>query len=145
MQNFCGVACVKMAIDQLKGSSSALEALIQEGQSLGAYDEEKGWIHEGLLALAKRHGLQGKRKSIGQNVNFIEEKIHHQYPVIVSVARHYLNPKKAMGIKGGHLILISGISASGKWMIKDPYEPVTLEIQPQELMQTFSGNMIWLW
>lgn len=141
-QNLCGVACLKMAIDQLKGSSPSLEALTQEGLDLGAYDEEKGWIHEGLLTLAKRHGLNGKRKNIGQNVEFLEEKIHHS-PVIISVARHYLNPQKAAGKKGGHLILISGASADGAWMIKDPYEPAVLEIQPQELMKTFSGNMIW--
>lgn len=57
----CGVTALRMALARRAVEVSTVE-LVEEGVASDAYQEGIGWRHDGLVALAKRHGARAYRK-----------------------------------------------------------------------------------
>ena len=78
----CGVAGLAMLIDYYK-LSVEVEALLQQGVSSGAYDNNNGWSHAGLISVANQYGLSGQAV---YDVSFDSlNKVVETGPVMVSV------------------------------------------------------------
>jgi len=119
----CGLACTKMILDY-KNVEIPLINLLNEGQSIGAYNPSVGWDHNGLVRLLRNHGVlaysqefrsvkvdieSGEMNDSSNENNFIEQglekiikSIDGGNPVMVSVKPGFGdNPES-------HLILITG-------------------------------------
>lgn len=105
----CGIAALKMAMLALRsfsvGWEMSLDDLIKKGLALpNAYDPRFGWVHDGLVALAKECGFESSFRrewSEAKKEEALElalELIREGIPVIASVK----------SISGGHLILLIG-------------------------------------
>src|SRR3989338_7880868 len=106
--------------------AGTLQQLIHEGNSIGARDPKYGWIHDGLVGLAKRHGFgksfrkewdlrKNKNLSKTNILRYIVVLLQNNLPVLASVKTK----------KGGHLILLVGfryldIGCSGGFFYHDP-------------------------
>lgn len=56
----CGLTAIRMAL-AYNGANLPLDQLDELIEKTGAYTEEKGWIHAGLVDIARGVGLQGYR------------------------------------------------------------------------------------
>ncbi len=105
----CGICALKMAMEFLDGEKINLEDLIKEGLEINAYLKNIGWIHQGLIDLAKKYGFKNsfrkewpedkKIEAIKSLVEFLEKEI----PVLASVKNK----------EEGHLVLIVGLQRDG--------------------------------
>lgn len=85
----CGVASLAMVIDYYT-ESVAPDVLLQKGLASGAYNDQVGWYHSGLIKLAREYGLEGQTIHLGQNKQLALEKLKLELktgPVMASV--HY--------------------------------------------------------
>ena len=112
----CGIACLRMVIDgfrrirRLKPMARQGE-LIRQGLDIGAYCE-KGWIHSGLVRLARNAGLDG-RCFRNAGVDDIVRELVLGRPCIASVTAGFDggepdwqgHPTR----RGGHLVVVIGI------------------------------------
>ena len=87
----CGIASLAMLIDYYSDESIVVDTLLTAGIESGAYADNAGWSHAGLIALAADYGLTGESKSLAHlssSAAFAElEKVISEGPVMVSV--HY--------------------------------------------------------
>ncbi len=87
----CGIASLAMLIDYYSDDSVAVDTLLEAGITSGAYIDDAGWSHAGLIALAGEYGLVGASKSLAHlssSAAFAElETVLAEGPVMVSV--HY--------------------------------------------------------
>lgn len=100
----CGICALKMAMEFLGEVKISADNLIKEGLKINAYLKNVGWIHQGLVDIAKRHGFKNsfrkewpedkKNEAIKYLVEFLEKEI----PVLASVKNK----------EEGHLALIVG-------------------------------------
>lgn len=105
----CGIAALKMVMEFLSPNASfpSLDALIAEGVQKGAYLENKGWSHDGLVALARKYGFSAAgydwtALSASQAFSYFLRCLS-EYPLIASVTKEF-SPSKA-----NHLIVVRGI------------------------------------
>jgi len=115
----CGIASLAMLVDFYKPAVS-VDVLLQEGINSGAYIQNAGWSHQGLINLAKDYGLVGK--AVGLSDLSMEEafgKLEDEVgvgPVIVSV--HYtFQPTNPIP----HLVVVNGVK-DGLVYYNDPAE-----------------------
>lgn len=104
----CGVASLAMVIDFYKPEAVSVNTLLGQAVSSGAYDQNAGWTHKGLVLLAKKYGLGGNAYDLsgsGTQAAFTQFKSYlKDGPVIVSV--HYkFDPKSTIP----HLVVIDGV------------------------------------
>ena len=104
----CGITSLAMIIDYYSTTKVSVDSLLQQGIKAGAYDKNAGWIHQGLISLSKKYGLQGASydySSLGKEKAFSKlEKYLAEGPVMVSV--HYkFDPKSNIP----HLVVLDGI------------------------------------
>lgn len=127
----CGIVSLKMVMDFFKRSNLNLENLIEEGLEEKGFVENVGWVHSGLIKIARKHNFYGWRRKFllspkdleglkgddyslkeieAQNQDLLEEgifnlakSIANNCPVIVSVPRGF--QKKGFG----HLIVLTGV------------------------------------
>lgn len=85
----------------------SLAQLINEGVAIGARDPKHGWIHDGLVALAKKHGFKKSfrkefdvesRASNNAALSYMIELLKLGIPILVSMRFK----------SGGHLVLLTG-------------------------------------
>ncbi len=87
----------------------SVNTLLKQGIAAGAYDQNAGWIYQGLIHLAQKYGLGGNyydlskmdaKTAFDRFKNYLKDG-----PVILSV--HYkFDPKSAIP----HLVVIDGIT-----------------------------------
>ena len=104
----CGIASLAMIIDYYSDDTISVDMFLKEGISAGAYDKNNGWIHTGLISLAKKYNLIGVSydlASLGGDLALAKLKVYlNDGPVMASI--HYkFNPKS----KIPHLVVIDGI------------------------------------
>jgi len=111
----CGIVCIKMIIDgiqihrDLKFCESYGE-LVYKGVEMGAYCD-RGWIHKGLVELAKEYYIAGQtfRHS---NAHDVLIEIEKDRPCIASVSVGFnggkINSNGEVIKAGGHLIVVVG-------------------------------------
>jgi len=103
----CGVASLAMLIElYVPGEKVSVDNLFEDGLKAGAYLNDAGWIHSGLINLSKKYGLDGQshglshlnKKSAFEQLKTVLE----DGPVIASV--HYtFDPKNPIP----HLVVIN--------------------------------------
>jgi uncharacterized protein YvpB len=108
----CGIVCLKMLMDYWHSQSTEnktanLESLINNRN--GAFIENVGWSHSGLVSLTRSYGYDGFNKDLAQFKNpiYCFEQLKadlKRFPLIASVWNKF-DPTN----KGGHLIVITGI------------------------------------
>lgn len=115
----CGIASLAMLIDYYK-PAVAVDSLLEEGIANGAYIQDAGWSHAGLINLAKAYGLRGAAHSYA-HLGMTEALATLQTavaegPVMVSV--HYtFDPQNPIP----HLVVVTGVH-EGKVYYNDPAE-----------------------
>jgi Peptidase_C39 like family len=111
----CGIACLKMVLDGLRGDcwqqpTPAYGVLLRECLEAGGFCE-KGWIHSKLIAVAARYGVAGKslRK---RTVSDLRKELDRNRPCIVSVTVKFaggqLDRNNQVRVRGGHLAVAIG-------------------------------------
>ena len=104
----CGVTSLAMLIDYYKPGEVTVDALLDEGVASGAYLQNAGWTHQGLVDLAVDHGLRGRTHDLSnKSVDAAFAKLKQSLldgPVIASV--HYtFDPTNPIP----HLVVINGV------------------------------------
>ena len=104
----CGITSLAMVIDYYSTTNISVDSLLKQGISAGAYDNDSGWIHQGLILLSNKYGLQGNSYNVSSSnkeESFSKLKSYlDNGPVIVSV--HYkFDPKSPIP----HLVVLDGI------------------------------------
>lgn len=105
----CGVACVAMVLAHRGASFGSLDVLIDEGKDLGAYQEGVGWVHDGLVQLARKHGImlfrkefKGDDEMLARGIEEVIGALEAGRLVLVSAARGFEDATKP------HLVLLTG-------------------------------------
>lgn len=104
----CGVTSLAMIIDYYKPNTVSVNTLLTQGIASGAYNNNAGWTHSGLILLSTKYGLTGNsydKSSLSKEAAFLEfKKSLKDGPVMASV--HYkFDPKSPIP----HLVVIDGI------------------------------------
>lgn len=106
-QKGCGVADVAMIVNFYKPKTTTVQKSLEDAIALGAYQKNVGWKHDGLAALAKKYGMDGKVQDFSKLNNldaFNQFKdVIKEGPAIASIHRNF-DPKLSFG----HLIVITG-------------------------------------
>lgn len=107
----CGITSLAMLVDFYKPAIS-VDDLLEEGIRSGAYIQDTGWSHAGLIALAKNHGLAGEARyltdlSMTAAFEDLREAVE-EGPVMASV--HYtFEPTNPIP----HLVVVTDIDEEG--------------------------------
>jgi uncharacterized protein YvpB len=107
----CGITSLAMLIDFYK-PAVAVDVLLNEGIESGAYVNDAGWSHSGLIALAKDYGLTGEARyltgeSMADAFANLKQAVE-EGPVMVSV--HYtFEPTNPIP----HLVVVTDIDEQG--------------------------------
>lgn len=104
----CGIASLAMIIEFYNPGEVSVDNLLTEGIKSGAYLNDAGWIHKGLIDLAQRYNLNGNTSDLsGLSTSGALEKLENilaEGPVMASV--HYtFDPKNPIP----HLVVINKI------------------------------------
>ncbi len=111
----CGIASIKMVIDGFQihrglKLSEEYGELVHKGVKMGAYCD-RGWIHKGLVELAKEYDIAGQTFRHCNAYDVLSE-IEKDRPCIISVAVGFnggkMNSNGEIIQKGGHLIVVVG-------------------------------------
>ena len=116
----CGIASLAMIIEFYEPGEVKVDTLLKEGISAGAYLDDAGWTHGGLIGLSKKYGLGGEshdlRNSTMETAFSRLKTVLEDGPVMASV--HYtFDPKNPIP----HLVVVNGIS-DGMVYYNDPAE-----------------------
>lgn len=109
--NACGIASLRMIVGALTPHRPGYWELLQRGVARGAY-VEAGWIHQGLVELARDYGLAGTSHR-RRTVQDLRTALERGSLCIVSVAVGFrgglVDPTTGQPFpKGGHLIVALG-------------------------------------
>ena len=116
----CGIASLAMLIDFYEPKAVTVDELLQEGIDAGAYQNDAGWSHAGLIGLSKKYGLKGESHDLGASTMdtafaALEDELE-KGPVMASV--HYtFSPTNPIP----HLVVVNGVS-DGMVFYNDPVE-----------------------
>ena len=112
----CGIVALKMTMEFSDKDTNIpdIDELIKQGLALAnAYDPKFGWVHDGLVALAKSFGfgssfrkewqIDGSPISFSAGIASIVSILEENIPVLASVKSG----------TGGHLILLIGFKKEG--------------------------------
>lgn len=114
----CGVASLAMIINYYNPDAVSVDTLLKTGIKNGAYLDDAGWIHSGLISLGKKYDLDGESISLASESNAVAFEKFESYvkkgPVMASI--HYkFDPKSTIP----HLVVITGIK-NGLMYYNDP-------------------------
>lgn len=113
----CGIVALAMLMNT---PPERVDALIEEGVSIGAYQESVGWYHRGLARLAIAHGYEASNYDWSQldTVAALEclTSTLHDGPVMASMLPTF-SPSEA-----GHLVVLVSLD-QGEALVHDPYRP----------------------
>lgn len=117
----CGIASLAMIIEYYEPGEITVDGLLRQGIDAGAYLQNAGWIHQGLINLSKQYGLSGHTKDLSgsSNADALKAlvKATEESPVIASV--HYtFEPTNPIP----HLVVIRGVKGDTVYY-NDPAEP----------------------
>jgi len=102
----CGVASLAMILGHYKKTvMTSIDELIDYGVSIGAHNKELGWIHSGIVNIAKYKGFKGERydwKDIDTSISFNKMNDYLKNgPIIASIHKNF-NPTLS-----GHLVVVT--------------------------------------
>jgi hypothetical protein len=145
--NACGAACLKMAFEAFRIKDiSSVKSLMDEGMQTKSYRDPMGWIHKGIVKMARQHGLEGMTENISRDFSKLADELQKNHLIIASVSLGF-DPKK----KGGHLVVIYGAELNGRELervyFRDPsgWGQAHSEIDGDSFTRSSTGNVIFLW
>ena len=109
----CGIVCLKMVLDFYGKDTLTPDELIKVGVEIGSYGPS-GWIHDGLIDVAEKFGLQMRRKEfrsddikiqkklLSDGINEISMSLEDGRPVLVSVVKNFKEVDKF------HIVVLVG-------------------------------------
>lgn len=104
----CGIASLTMLIDYYKPGETTVDDLLDEGIASDAYIADAGWSHQGLVNLAKDHGLSGTTHDLsGESMTDAFEKFERAVQAGPAIASVHYTFKPTNPIP--HLVVITGI------------------------------------
>lgn len=115
VERACGVACLKMCVEALRGTKRTLVEWARLGLERGGYlvrraadgsEQEVGWIHGALADLANEAGLAAEARTA--DLNEIVELLKEGYLVIASVSYEAGDDRIPITRQGGHLMVVVG-------------------------------------
>lgn len=126
----CGITSVKMMLDFWHSLDAAhrtddLDSLLSQGLRSGAYLDNIGWRHRGLVDLARLYGYDGYNVDASEKGPMPRTPLSawellmrdlEKGPVLASVYRQ-LDPERG----GGHIIIVTGYE-NGLVHLNDPEE-----------------------
>lgn len=104
----CGITSLAMVINFYKPNAVSVNDLLQQGIDAGAYNQNNGWVFDGLIQLAGQYGLSGNfynlsqlaaKTALNKFTNLLDTG-----PIILAVHNQF-NPQSAIA----HLIVIDGM------------------------------------
>ncbi|MEK7558501.1 MAG: C39 family peptidase [Patescibacteria group bacterium] len=104
MPRACGICCIKMVLDAYGKKTGAIKDMCQAGQAEGGYGKS-GWIHEYLVAIARRRGLSAyheEKMEEHTGLKKILDALNNDEPVIISVS------KLSLGQSKFHMVVLTG-------------------------------------
>jgi len=161
-ERICALACLKMILKKyFPDQDFPLAKLLKEGKEIGAYREDVGWLHQGIVSLASKHAISARRESVGSSLEKLGQHILHNELVIASVSvgfesgKGYAEEDGSVYVvpKGGHLVVVFGAEVENgnvkKIKLHHPssekeYEWPNFETDREHFLQSFSeaGNII---
>lgn len=127
----CGIACLRMVVDACRaarglGPGPNQGMMISRGLELGAYSE-KGWIHAGLVSLARDLAIRGESIR-SADLDGLSSHVVQGRLCIASVTVGFEGGTSTKGggivARGGHLVVVFGIetTAAGveKFLVHHP-------------------------
>lgn len=112
----CGLACASSAIELLTGNRVSQIALFNACVREGGYAQQ-GWKHDELAKTVARYGVQAHARAFGlQSLTQLLERGN----LIIASVTHKL-PED--GRRGGHLILLHGVSEKEGIVLIDFMDP----------------------
>jgi Peptidase C39 family len=103
----CGIACVAMVLRYL-GDTPAVHALLHQARGRGSYSP-RGWLYAGLVDLLQARGVAAEAVAMdGPDIHGLLQSALSEGPVIASVTLQLPTD----GRRGGHLVLVTGVSAT---------------------------------
>lgn len=151
--NLCGLMCLSMVINKFNiVQKYTIAELLNFATKLGAFHQQRGWIHKKMALLAEKHGIKSRCQTT-KNLNTIYKLLTDNNLIIASVSPNYMHPrlKATTDEQNGHLILISGMSRkeTGEFQlyVSDPGSGATdggqnLVVNSDIFERSFSGNII---
>lgn len=109
----CGIACLRMILTTYGIDHGSYWSLVSQGLDAEAYCD-RGWIHQGLIDIAARHGVTGSAHR-GRTVIDLQHELCAGRLVIASVTVCFRGgqprpgPPGAVYQPGGHLVLVTGV------------------------------------
>ena len=151
----CGIACVRMILEALRPDAPLPRygEMVYEGLEMNACCE-RGWIHEGLIRLARAHGVSGRafRRTRAEDV---ADQIRGDRPCIVSVTAAFEGGNADEAGRplppGGHLAVAFGYSQDETglqgFLVHHPsswpgYNWPAKWVDGQSFERSFSGNFM---
>lgn len=128
-QEACGIVSLRTIIGAIRPNDeqSTIFAHITHVIQRGAYLENVGWKHDGLVKLAKERSLKGYAAQLA--LNAICKEVAANKLVIASVYRpftRFIDENAERKRRGGHLVVITGfVWENGKCtglFVEDPYD-----------------------
>ena len=114
----CGITSLAMIVDYYRPGVVSVQTLLGRGIAAGAFIENAGWSHQGLIDLSKKYALTGSDHDLSASTGTAAlatlATTLKTGPVIASV--HYkLDPKNPLP----HMIVVDGID-NGTVYYNDP-------------------------
>ena len=151
----CGIACLRMVVEAFRplAEVSRYGEMVYEGLNTNAYCE-RGWIHEGLVRLARARGVPGHAFR-SANSKDVAAQILQDRPCIVSVTAAFQGGcKDSTGHllpPGGHLAVVFGYGQNESglqgFLVHHPsswpeYNWPEKMVDLRSYEQSFSGNFM---
>jgi len=141
--NSCGAACLKMVLEAFGIKNSMGVKRIQElAIEKKCYLEPVGWLHKGLAQMAREYGLGARTIKFKRPEKMLAE-LKDGKLIIASVSCGFDQKKK-----GGHLIVIRGVTFEGgklaKVLFNDPsgFGQDHQEIDGKSFLNSWTGRAI---
>lgn len=137
----CGVTSLAMVIDYYEPETISVNKLLKQAIAGGAYQKNSGWIHQGLVSLSKKYGLDGKTYDLSKldnDVAFNQFKDSlKDGPVIVSI--HYKFDVKNII---PHLVVINGIDGDTVYYNDPAAETGEKKISTSDFLKAWKKKFI---
>jgi len=109
----CGIACLKMAMDNFREANLTIDDLINEANKRGGFGEF-GWIHDFIVEMARELGFNSHKKEWKSEIESVQENLIQDAtqefidnlssgcPIIVPTAKSFSEKNKF------HQVLLTG-------------------------------------
>jgi len=154
-QSLCGLACLRSLLLFHGFAAPSLIELLSEGMRLGAWSAA-GWIHAGLLRMARGYGLDGVTAAADE-FSTLDALVAMGLPPIVSVTLRFPVDER----RGGHLVVYTGRASAAEpdpirrddagltplvcFMDPSSWGRDNVEVSEKRMRASFSGRLVALW